>query len=171
MFKLNEEKYKEVILYLAKNVGQGGVYGKKKMYKLLYYVDFDFFEKYEKPITGDIYHKLPMGPAPSYFDVIALELKKEGNLQINKSKSGNGYNDAVVYKALTDPKVDIFSKDEKKMLDRVIKLYGDKTGHQLEILTHKEAPYLAVDEGEGMPLEFAHYRGTSLYARPIQVQA
>ena len=160
MFKLNEEKYKNVILYLAKNVGQNGVWGKKKMYKLLYFLDFDFFEKYEKPVTGDIYHKLLMGPAPSYFDAIALELKNKGLLQISTGRTGNGYKDAVVYKSLIDPDEKVFSKEEKKMMDRVIKLYGDKTGKQLEILTHKEAPYLAVGENEEMPLELAHYRGT-----------
>ena len=160
MFKLDEEKYKNAILYLSKNVGSGSVWGKKKMYKLLYYLDFDFFEKYEKPITGDIYHKLQMGPAPSYFDVLALELQKEGKLQIGKGKTGAGYNDAVVYKALKDPQPEAFSKQEKKMFDRVIRLYGNKTGSQLETLTHKEAPCLAVDEGEEIPLELAHYRGT-----------
>lgn len=160
MFKLNEEKYKNVILYLAKHVGSGSVWGKKKMYKLLYYIDFDFFEKYERPITGDIYHKIPMGPAPSYFDAIAQDLKKSGKLEISVGKTGSGYNDAVVYKTLHDPDESLLTKEEKKMIDRVIKLYGDKTGRQLEELTHKEAPYLAVDEGEEMPFELAHYRGT-----------
>ena len=160
MFKLDEEKYKNVILYLSKNVGSGSVWGKKKMYKLLYFIDFDFFEKYEKPVTGDIYHKLQMGPAPSYFDVIAQDLKKEGKLQIGKGETGAGFNDAVIYKALKDPDIGVFSKEEKAMLDRVIKLYGGKSGSELETFTHKEAPYLAVDEGEEMPLELAHYRGT-----------
>ena len=161
MFKLDENKYKNVILYLSKNVGSGSVWGKKKMYKLLYYLDFDFFEKYERPITGDIYHKLQMGPAPSYFDVIANELQTEGKLEIGKGKTGMGFNDAVVYKALEDPEPNAFTKEEKEMLDRIIKLYGSKSGSQLETLTHKEAPYLAVDEGEEMPLELAHYRGTN----------
>lgn len=160
MFKLNEEKYKNVILYLAKHVGQNGVWGKKKMYKLLYFLDFDFFEKYEKPITGDIYHKLLMGPAPSYFDAISIDLKKKGLLQISIGKTGSGYKDAVVYKSLSDPDEKVFSKEEKMMMDRIIKLYGNKTGKQLEILTHNEAPYLAVGENEEMPLELAHYRGT-----------
>jgi len=160
MFKLNEKKYRNVILYFAKNVGSGSVWGKKKMYKLLYYLDFDFFEKYEKPITGDIYHKLQMGPAPSYFDAIAFELKREGKLKISRGKTGAGLNDAVVYKALVRPDRNAFTEQEKKMLNRIIKLYGNKSGAQLEALTHKEAPYLAVDEGEEMPLELAHYRGT-----------
>jgi len=162
VFKLNEKKYKNVILYLASHVGSGCVWGKKKMYKLLYYLDFDFFEKYEKPITGDTYHKIQMGPAPTYFDAIASELQKEGKLRISKGRTGTGLNDAFVYKALEEPETNAFTEQEKKMLNRVIKLYGDKSGSQLETLTHKEAPYLAVNEGEEMPLELAHYRGTSL---------
>lgn len=160
MIKLDEEKYKNVILFLAKNVGQGSVWGKKKMYKLLYFLDFDFFEKYEKPITGDVYHKLQMGPAPHYFDVIAHELVEKGQLKISKGKSGPGYNDAYVYRALQKPSLSVFNRKELGMLKRVVNKYGSKTGRQLENLTHKEAPYLAVEEGEEMPLELAHYRGT-----------
>jgi uncharacterized phage-associated protein len=161
MFKLNEKKYKNAILYLAKNSTHGRVWGRKKMYKLLYFLDFDFFEKYEKPITGDIYHRLQMGPAPAYFDVMAQELVNEGRLSLGKGKSVGGYNDAYVYKALQEPDISVFDEKELRVLKRVIALYGDKTGTQLEILTHKEAPYLAVKEGEEMPLELAHYRDTN----------
>ena len=160
MFKLNEKKYKNAILYFANKIGKGSVRGKKKMYKLFYFLDFDFFEKYEKPITGAIYHKLQMGPAPSYFDVTANDLKKAGLLIINKRKTAPGYNDTVVYKALEKPDLSIFTKEEIKMLKRIVEKYGDKTGSELEVLTHKEAPYLAVEEAEEIPFELAHYRGT-----------
>lgn len=160
MLKLNEKKYRNVILFLAKNSSRRSVWGKKKIYKLLYFLDFDFFEKHERPITGDIYHKLQMGPAPSYFDAIVEELVNDNLLSVSKGKSGPGYSDPYVYKALKDPDLSVFDEEEIKMLERTVKKYGSKTGTQLETLTHKEAPYLAVDEGEEMPLELAHYRGT-----------
>lgn len=161
MFKLNEKKYKNVILYFASKISNGCVFGKKKAYKLCYYLDFDFFEKFEKPITGDIYHKLQMGPAPAYFDAIASELKKEGLLSIKPKSTGLGYKDTIVYKALKEPDMNVFDKEEIKMLERIVKKYGNKTGKELENLTHKEAPYLAVEEGEEIPFELAHYRGTN----------
>ena len=160
MFKLNEKKYRNAILYFASKVGSGSVWGKKKMYKLFYYLDFDFFEKYEKPVTGDVYHKLQMGPAPSYLDAITEDLVKENFLSITKRKTGPGYKDTVVYKALKKPDLDVFNAKEVEMLKEVVKKYGSKTGAELENLTHKEAPYLAVEEGEEIPLELAHYRGT-----------
>ena len=39
---LNKDKYQQVIIYLCNKLG-GGVRGKKKLAKLLYFVDFDFF--------------------------------------------------------------------------------------------------------------------------------
>lgn len=159
-YKLNEKKYKNIILYLARHIGKGTIVGKKKLYKLLYFADFDFFEKYDKPLTGDIYHKLLLGPAPSYLDAIIAEMKKEGWVGISKQKNTPGYDDSYVYKALKDPDPSVFNKEELEILDRVVEVYGDKSGGQLEKLTHNEAPYLAVEEGEEIPLELAHYRGT-----------
>ncbi|MBI3955557.1 SocA family protein [Candidatus Gottesmanbacteria bacterium] len=159
-YKLNEMKYKNAVLYIAKHIGKGTIIGKKKLYKLFYFLDFDFFEKYDKPFTGDIYHKLPMGPAPSYLDAIIIDMRKKGLIKIAKQKNSPGYDDSYVYQALTDPDLNQFTKEELHMLDRIIQLYGSKTGNELEKMTHKEAPYLAVREGEEIPLELAHYRGT-----------
>lgn len=159
-YKLNEKKYKNAILYLARKIGNGTIIGKKKFYKLFYFLDFDFFEKFDRPFTGDIYHKLQMGPAPSYFDAIVMEMQEEGILEILKKQNDNGYEDSFVYKAKKTPDVSQFSKDELEILDRIIKLYGHKSGGELEKITHKEAPYLAVTEGEEIPLELSRYRGT-----------
>ncbi len=160
MFKLNEQKYRNAILYFASKVGRGSVWGRKKLYKLFYYLDFDFFEKYDRPITGDVYHRLQMGPAPSYLDVIANDLSKEGLLSVKPNETGSGYIDTIVYKAIGDPDMSVFDVEEVAMLERIVSKYGDKTGKELELLTHKEAPYLAVEEGEEIPFELSYYRGT-----------
>lgn len=60
---INEQKYENVILYLIANMRDGMIHGKKKLAKLLYYVDFDRFEYKEsmETITGDSYKHRPMG--------------------------------------------------------------------------------------------------------------
>ena len=54
MAKIDEKKYRNIILFFANRV-RNGTLGKLKLMKLLYFLDFDFFEKYGKSISGDEY--------------------------------------------------------------------------------------------------------------------
>ena len=101
-----------------------------------------------------------MGPAPSYFDTITSDLEKNKALSITKRKTAPGYNDTIVYKSLKDPDMSVFSQKEIQMLKRITDLYGGKSGTELEKLSHSEAPYMAVEDGEEIPLELSFYRGT-----------
>jgi len=157
-FILDKNKYKAALLYISNALGQ--IEGMKKAYKLLYFLDFDYYEAYEKPFTGEMYKALDMGPAPIYFTGIMEELVSEGKMRVNKVKKSPMHENAtVIYKPLekTDYK---FSIEEKKMLDRVIKLYGTQTGKSLEILSHSEAPYNAVSLYQIIPYEYSLYRDT-----------
>lgn len=157
-FTLNKDKYKAALLYIANSLGQ--IEGMKKAYKLLYYLDFDFYEAYEKPFTGEVYKALEMGPVPIYFTGIVQELEDEGKIQIKKiRKLPTHENETVIYKPLSNTDYN-FTKEEKNMLDRVIKLYGGQTGTTLERLSHAEAPYNAVDTYQIIPYEYSIYRDT-----------
>lgn len=156
---LHTEKYKQAILYLCVKLGKE-VRGKKKLAKLLYFVDFDFFEKNQKYFTGDKYKALPMGPFPISLNEITQEMVKNKALKINSVQERNGYNATEIYTGLKEPQVTIFSKEEKAMLDRVIERYGYLNGKQLEDLTHAEAPYSGTKPNDIIFYELAFYRGT-----------
>jgi len=132
----------------------------KKLAKLLYFVDFDFFEKNQKSITGDIYKALPMGPFPIKMDEITKTMTKEKSLVINTIKEREGYNPTEVYECIKEPDILVFNNEEKKMLDRVIKKYGHLNGKQLEELSHCEAPYVGTELKNEIPYELSFYRGT-----------
>lgn len=156
---LHTKKYKQIILYICSKLGKE-VRGKKKLAKLLYFVDFDFFEKNQKYFTGDKYRALPMGPFPVSLSEITHEMEKEKTLKIESINEHNGYNATEVYTCLKEPRAAVFSKEEKEMLDRVIKKYGSLNGKQLEDLTHAEAPYIGTEPRKEIPYELAFYRGT-----------
>lgn len=157
-YTLDKDKYKAAFLYIANSLGK--IEGKKKAYKLMYFLDFDFFEAFEKPFTGDIYKALPMGPVPIYFDAIIDELVNDNEVKISKVRMSPLHNnDAVVYQPIKNSGYK-FSDEEKNMLDRVIKLYGQQTGKMLETLTHSEAPYNAVELYQIIPYEYSYYRDT-----------
>ena len=52
--KLNKKKAKQVILYLLNKCGP---MTKEKLGYLLYFIDFDYFEKYEEYFMGFTYYK------------------------------------------------------------------------------------------------------------------
>jgi len=134
--------------------------GKKKLAKLLYFADFDFYEKYEKAITDDIYKALPMGPFPSSLDEVTTAMVDEQQISIEHVAEREGYNPTEVYTCLVEPKDSALDDDEKKMLDRIVTKYGHLSGKQLQELSHAEAPYIATELKHEIPYELAFYRGT-----------
>ena len=156
---LHRKKYQNAILYLCRQL-KGEVRGKKKLAKLLYFADFDFYEKYQKSITGDVYRALPMGPVPSALEEITEEMKKKKMLAIERIEEHKGYNPTEVFRYIAEPDMSVFDTKEKKMLDRIVLKYGNLTGKQLEELSHAEAPYTAAEPYQEVPYEFTYYRGT-----------
>ena len=159
MPKISEKKYKEVILYLAEKLG-GEIKGKKKLAKLLYFVDFDFYEKFQKSLTGDVYKALPMGPFPVTIEKVLTAMVNEKAITIKQEKERADYNPTEIYKA-KKKMVGSFSKEEQQILDRVVLKYGHLSGKQLEDLTHAEAPYIGTAPNQEIAYELAFYRGTN----------
>jgi|SRR3989344_1519593 len=156
---LHRKKYLNAVLYLCRKL-KGEVRGKKKLAKLLYFADFDLYEKSQKSITGDVYRALPMGPVPSALEEITAEMTKKKMLDVEQVEEREGYNPTEVYKCITDPDLSVFDDEEKKMLDRIVIKYGYLNGKQLEELSHAEAPYIGTELRKEIPYELAFYRGT-----------
>jgi len=156
---LHQKKYHNTVLYLCQQLG-GEVRGKKKLAKLLYFADFDFYERYQKSITGDIYKKLPMGPFPSSLDEMTTMMVGKKEITIQQVVEREGYSPTEVYHCLVQPEDAGLEDDEKKMLDRIVSKYGNLNGKQLEELSHAEAPYIGTALKEEIPYELAFYRGT-----------
>lgn len=69
-------KMMQTILYiLSKCAGKPNV-GKIVLNKLLYFADFNHYEKYWSSITDDIYVKMPMGPVPKSIDGVTALMEK-----------------------------------------------------------------------------------------------
>ena len=156
---INKKKYQQAILYFGWKLGKE-IHGKKKLAKLLYYLDFDYYEKYQKYFTKEVYKKLPMGPFPISLEKITVDMKKNKELVIDKIDEWDGYNPTEVYRTLKKPDVSVFSTEERKMLNRIIKKYGHLNGKELENLTHMEAPFVGTEDKKEIPYELSFYRGT-----------
>lgn len=156
---INNKKYQDTIAYLCHKLG-GEVRGKKKLAKLLYFIDFDFYEKNQKLITGDVYRALPMGPFPTALEDITAEMATKKILAIEQTEGSAGYLPTEIYRSLVDSESSALNEEEKKMIDRVVVRYGHLNGKQLEELSHAEAPYVATELRKDIAYELAFYRDT-----------
>ncbi len=82
----NYDKFWEVLLYILAKIGARPNVGQTVLYKLLYFIDFDFYEKYEEQLIGAVYIKNRYGPTPTHFKKLVEEMEAEGSLEIVPSK-------------------------------------------------------------------------------------
>src|SRR4030043_1815310 len=81
----NLQKFKEVLLYILNKVGSKPNIGETVIYKLLYFIDFDFYEKYEEQLIGATYIKNHYGPTPVEFKAFVAKMLKDEEIEKIKS--------------------------------------------------------------------------------------
>ncbi len=156
MVKINEKKYKNLILFFANKI-RNGTLGKLKIMKLLYFLDFDYFEKYGKSVSGDEYLRFDYGPVPKMAKRI-LEKMNGKDIKITKKKIGSGYNDQQHIEALKDFDVNLFSKEELLMMEEIANKWERFSGAEMKNASHGEAPWIATKPNNVIDYNLAYYR-------------
>jgi len=162
----NIEKFKQVLLYvLEKTAGKPNV-GMTVLYKLLYFIDFDYFEKYEKQFMGLTYIKNHHGPTPREFVKVIDGMKESGELEEVKSR----YFTFEQRKFLPHQHADLsgLSAQEIAMVDSVLMRYADRSAKELSALSHEDTPWIAAEEGKSMEYEHVFYRPEKLSVRQYE---
>lgn len=158
MASVDGAKYKEVILYFANKI-RNDTLGKVKLMKLLYYLDFDFFEKYHRSVTGDIYLRMPLGPVPKNAEFILKKMQEEGLIKIEKRKMPEiGFNDMQLIIPLRMQTTQKLSKEEIQMLDEIACKWEKLTGREMTNASHGEAPWIATEPDKEIDYNLTFYR-------------
>lgn len=159
-------KFKQVLLYvLEKTAGKPNI-GMTALYKLLYFIDFDYYEKYDEQLMGLTYIKNHYGPTPREFVKVVEEMKNEGELEEVKS----AYFAYEQRKFLPRKSADLasLSGQEKEMIDSVLARYGDKSATELTRLSHDDTPYMVAEEGKNLEYEHVFYRTDGFSVREYE---
>src|ERR1700675_328558 len=104
-FKSNDDKFRELLIFIAARSEKDPHFGAIKQNKLLFYCDFLAYLKLGKPITGQEYFALEQGPAPRYGERIRKEMVDAREIAID-NKSGQ-----TRTVALREARVKIFSPE------------------------------------------------------------
>ena len=152
----NVEKFKEVLLYILNKVGAKPNIGETVIYKLLYFIDFDFYEKYEEQLIGATYIKNKYGPAPAEFKKIVVSMIRDG--EIERIQSKHFKYPQTKYLALRSPRVEVLGAHELKMVDDVLGRHGDKNATEISEYSHKDVPWMSTKDGTAIEYETVFYR-------------
>lgn len=152
------DKFKKVLLYVLSKVGGKPNVGQTVLYKLLYFIDFDYYEKFEEQLIGARYMRNTHGPTPVAFAKIIDELEKEGKIETIKSKFYKY--DQTKYLVNPEEAIDLsgLSGAEVAHIDWELNRLSDMTASHISALSHKDTPWIVAKEKEIMEYEFVFYR-------------
>ena len=143
--KANLKTY-SIIVY--QNVGSDSTVGKTVLYKLLYFIDFNYFEIYEKSLTNETYKRLPHGPAPTHFDLAISELEKEEKITVDSILLYADMNQ-FRYKSLKEPEIN-FTEDELDVINAVIEKLSKMNATPISEYSHSDMPCRVAEDYEIM---------------------
>ncbi len=152
----NKGKFRQVLLYILKVVGSKPNIGQTALYKLLYFIDFDYYEKYEEQLMGLEYLKNQYGPTPRLFKPVMEDMIRAG--QVVKVTSQFYHYPQTKYLPVVEPDLSLLTAPEKDHIDRVIARLADMTGAQLSDLSHRDVPWITAKWREPIDYEAVFYR-------------
>jgi len=152
----NIDKFKEVFLYILNKIGSKPNVGETVIYKLLYFIDFDFYEKYEDQLIGATYLKNRYGPTPIEFKKLVEKMIKEK--EITKIESEYFQYPQTKYLPLRPTDLEKLKANEIKIIDDVLKKLSDKSATQISEHSHNDVPWLTTDDGKVIEYESVFYR-------------
>ena len=152
----NVRKFKEVLLYILEKVGARPNIGETAIYKLLYFIDFDYYEKFEEQLIGAKYIKNHFGPTPIEFKKIADQMVEKGEIEKIKSKYFQHEQKKYLPRRAADLKT--LSAQEIQHIDEVLARLAWKNAAELTDYSHSDTPWRVHKMGEEISYETVFYR-------------
>ncbi len=152
----NLDKFRQVLLYLLIKVGSKPNVGETVLHKLLYFIDFDYYEKFEENLMGATYIKNYHGPTSLEFGSIIKDMQEKGEVEAVQSSYFKYHQKK--YLPLKRPNLDILSAREIEHIDNVLARLSDKNAAEIENYSHQDIPWLSAEDGRPLSYESVFYR-------------
>ena len=162
-------KFKEVLLYILEQIGARQNVGEAVICKLLYFIDFDYYEKFEEQLIGARYIKNHFGPTPAAFKDIVAQMEKDGDLFQIKTK--HYQYDQKKYLPLRKSRLgisDMFTAKEKELIDWEIERFKDFNATKMMEYSHNDVPWLGADHLQEIDYEAVFYRTPEFSVRTYE---
>jgi len=151
----NLEKFKEVLLYILSKIGSKPNVGESVLYKLLYFIDFNYYEKYEKQLIGATYMKNHYGPTPTEFIKIVEDMEGKDLARVQDTYFQYPQ---TKYLPLRKPNLTKINAQEQKVIDDVLNILSDMNALQISEYSHNDVPWQTTEDGAVIDYESVFYR-------------
>src|SRR3989338_5272281 len=152
------QKFEQVLLYILAKIGGKPNIGQTVLYKLLYFIDFDYYEKFEEQLIGAKYIKNHYGPTPVMFAKFIERLEKKGKVEKIKSRFYKHEQTKYLVNPNEQLNLSALSAQELAHIDWEIDRLGDLTATQISALSHLDTPWITAKDREALEYEHVFYR-------------
>jgi len=152
----NLERFREIFLHILNKVGSKPNVGETVIYKLLYFIDFDFYERYEEQLIGATYIKNHYGPTPIEFKKVVEDMTRNG--EVFKVETKYFEYPQTKYLPLRRADLSILKANEIEVIDDVLHRLSDMNASQISEYSHNDVPWLTTEDQGSIEYESVFYR-------------
>ena len=163
--RVEEERpdvFRQVILYVLDRV-EGkpnprapGAGGEAVLHQLFYFIDFDYYEKFEENLMGETYIKNGYGPTSVNLTRILRCLEEEGAVQ--KTERVHHNDSQKRYVATRRSETDLLRPRDVEHIEQVLNRFTDMSVAELSEYSHNDIPWKSTRDGKPIPYETVFYR-------------
>lgn len=128
--RFEEEKFRELLIYITDQCENHTLFGSVKLNKVLFYSDFLAYKTLGKPITGAEYLALERGPGPKALVPIREDMIRKRDI----APDNRMFQHRLI--PLRDANLKLFTAQEIALVDRVINLLKNENAETVSELSH-----------------------------------
>lgn len=132
----DEDKFKELVLYIAMKCQDDESFGAVKLNKILYMIDMFSYGELGEPVTGMEYMKQKAGPVPRRLLPVKRDMLEKGDIvEVERAYYGMA-NPQKRIVPLRKPDLTRFSATEIAHIDGILEICREASGSDLTNYTH-----------------------------------
>lgn len=167
----NEERFEELVLYIAWETREDPDFGRTKLAKVLFYSDFTAYLDEGKAFTGARYEAWPNGPFPPVLYDVEKALAAEGRAKVERLDVGPDRGEYEPYRILPNqpPATTHFESWELLVVDQWIRQVTSATATKISDLSHEHPGWRLAQGGGEIPYASALISTDPLSPRALEI--
>lgn len=155
--RFKRDKYIDLILYILSKCGNKENFGKTVLCSLLYFIDFNYYERYGELITNETYIKSKKGIKPLHFREITNDLINTHKLFFRKEP----YYNRIIHKyyPLIIPDIK-FIPQELTVINYSLNKLSNNNASSITRYAIKDPPITVADFGENIDFRYVFSRNS-----------